>query len=789
MCDSENASEVMKVETFMGTVVCFEDSPPHDSVFPQVENNLPGKIYVIIDGQQRVTASLMTAIVLHHELNLAIANLNSSEYKTFVNSVSRKNSVSDLQSHYQCFVELMKDIRDELFGMLLSKEPTGDCRYFPRMIRANIDCWSTNSFRRSNESAIGSLLVSYIDHILEQRDTKFNFKEVDSKEMPIMLVKNIIKNQILENNSYVTTGEDAIDSMPSITKLFGQQQLVQDFFEHFGHYEYTRVMLNGIGDNEDDADKHMSDLDYAAKLVFFAKYMLKKVKIVRMVTTNEIFALNIFDTLNTTGDPLTALETFKLEALQLIDTKSYQKSKHLEIFNEIEECFMFKDPRTQLKKTREMIISFALAESGLKKQISELGEQRQYMKTSYQDAKTNNNDDGLGYLIFLRDLVRVNEEFVQKNQRSKKHIFINNLRRISSEHASGNNTFQITRTHIKLAGEAEYCLKFLNETRHKITIPLIARFYSSFLNSPNEGEYKNLCRVIRSASAFFVIYRTFFGTTSGLDSFHRDIISSQHSNGQVKLNFGRNVPNAGPPDFQLLCEALQEKLLNDTSDSDLSEFKEQYIEKSILFPVYDGKKGNKQIARFLILLSAYWPLYKQNIAVKFDSALWTDVAHETIEHIIPQQTINISNDSEQLTALINTIGNLTLLPGKVNSFLQHTPWSKKRLVYAVLAYDESKGKSLQQYLIDIIGLSEGDLEEYAQVAPKEIFEKLIKPEKNVNELLKIREKLKEMHNGACIPSIEVLAKKPSFVTPDDVMQRGREMLAVAWEPLSEWLSK
>ena len=44
----------------------------------------------------------------------------------------------------------------------------------------------------------------------------------------------------------------------------------------------------------------------AARLVFFSRFWLDRISVVYVIAANDNYAFDIFDALNTTGEPLTA---------------------------------------------------------------------------------------------------------------------------------------------------------------------------------------------------------------------------------------------------------------------------------------------------------------------------------------------------------------------------------------------------------------------------------------------------------------------------------------------------
>ena len=162
MASPDSSSKGSRAETFMGTIVCFEDKAPFNSVSPKERNDLPKIVSILVDGQQRLTVCLATAVVLHDILR-------RSKLDILENAVEAK--VQDQ------FIGLKDKIKDSLYKMLAREEVTGDRKYFPRIIREEIDCWSTNRSKSKYKSPISYMLSEYIDYVKSNdNDDEFRFK-------------------------------------------------------------------------------------------------------------------------------------------------------------------------------------------------------------------------------------------------------------------------------------------------------------------------------------------------------------------------------------------------------------------------------------------------------------------------------------------------------------------------------------------------------------------------------------------------------------------------------------
>ena len=87
-----------------------------------------------------------------------------------------------------------------------------------------------------------------------------------------------------------------------------------------------------------------TEADTIVRLMLFSSYLLHCVVLTRVETKDESRAFDIFDALNTTGEPLTAIETFKPRVMQYELLKCHAFLSK-EAFGQIEEDLNQRFPR------------------------------------------------------------------------------------------------------------------------------------------------------------------------------------------------------------------------------------------------------------------------------------------------------------------------------------------------------------------------------------------------------------------------------------------------------------
>ena len=118
------------------------------------------------------------------------------------------------------------------------------------------------------------------------------------------------------------------------------------------------------------------------RLIAFSSYLTRCVILTRVETENDSYAFDIFDALNTTGEPLTALETLRPGIIQFEDNKDgFEGSESQRCLAKLRENLdeVFVQTELRQKATKELLVSFALYFEGHKLGMP-LNAQRTYLR-------------------------------------------------------------------------------------------------------------------------------------------------------------------------------------------------------------------------------------------------------------------------------------------------------------------------------------------------------------------------------------------------------------------------
>ena len=685
---------------FIGTAICL-DSADGKLITPRVAPaHRPTEVYHIIDGQQRLTLLIAISLALHNFIRLNAGAVQDRE-----------------------LVALCKKVKKRLAGMFECDPFQNGVRY-PRMLRCFEDKWSAsgNQYR----SPLGGLCAHYSEfHRFNKSTVAYAPKypgvssedDVAKKSRAAFIradkrIRGIVDD--LSNGKFVTGTSDV---SPWWAKRPGLK----------------RILFSDI----QNGDFPLSDLP-VARVVAFARHVLDKVKFVTLVTTSEEHALDIFQSLNTTGDPLTAIETFKPEVIGAEKWDQFPDSESKRHLDSVDALCGKGAVTTRQKSSSDLVISFALAENG-EKVSTALNEQRKYLRRQYKKAAS-----------------------IDKKQSFTRHL-MHSSEVMSMWDRKGDPLYSPSPGPLADAwGEARFCLDFLKEAKHTISRPLITRFHEVVRVSPNNREeMRELFDVIKASAAFFALWRGSRLDTDGIDSRYRLMMKDGVSDIIGVRAFARQCRSRGARiSAQQVRSAFCHFLRKGGNSRKKIESQNDWVDSIADTPLY-GKAT--AVARFLVLVATHDAVAQRNgmlirgnrgVQSLIAADSWHRPNYETVEHIVPQSRYE-DEDLECNVSDLHVLGNLTLLPKVDNDILSNHSWAQRKPIYRVLsARSPAEAESLRP---SIRFLS--------------------------------RERQDYVIQKACyLPMTEAVAKWREFTSLEHIEKRGRNLAELAWKRLAkDWL--
>jgi hypothetical protein len=736
--------------TFIGTIIAMNDAKKV-TISPLVKNQVYGQVMTIIDGQQRLTTLLMMCLALLVEIEVQWAELKKS-----------KVTVSD---ETQTWIETrVNDTRGLLSQMLAEEQRNGEgqFRFFPKIIRAFKDTWSYEADKASYQSPIAWLIFEYVKYTKKEAPTWSKFltevqKTVDGVAEEAPERKHFIKMmKVLRTKLKALPSNDEFPELLQIAKdkdkqetLFGEEfpNAMQHALAAILAKQAFGIMLDDSGELELQVEdvKEKRWWEAATELIsllVFAKFALERITLVVVKATTEDFAFDVFEALNTTGQPLTAIETFTPKVVQTVGLSSYNTSEEKKLIDQAS-SYLKKATKAEdrQKRSAELLVAFALAERG-DKRSKNLAEQRRFMRDTFEACK-----DKTEKLSFIKHLADLSCFF---------------------DLAWTDGTERPNIDGVAIGDPAALCIRFLVDLAHTITAPLLAQYAAEVTAAKNDSEacafaVSQFESVAMAVTAFTVLWRGSRTTTDRIDQVYRDLMSK----GDPDLGIGglaRGLRKGAPlPTAATIQSILASKLKAErASGGGGIPGKQGWIDKAVIQPIYDV---NVTLARFLLLVAFHDSVDTDQgalVAGKKDSHptltfdAWIGDRYSSVEHIAPQSrskawAADLYQDDE-----FERLGNLTLLPLNANQSLGDRPWDHKRSLFGALAAQTPEEANL---ILEQLKSSGVDLSKIAG----------------------------NIHSGKFLPHVRALSKLSGEWNVAEVDARGRLLADLAWRRLAPWL--
>lgn len=618
--------------TFLGSVIFFADK---FAVDPKKANALPTEVFHVVDGQQRLTTLLLVCSSLMRAAHQVLAELDATHVAD-----------SDPDPTTMWLREILQSVSDRLLGALHFDDGRAEnsYRFKPRMIRQASDIWGNTI----TDARYNSDIAWYLHEIATARAETSAYEPVFvSPHRPhLRLALDAIESALAaiqagEIDCVALTELEFVTSDEACARLLDRPERAP-----VGPSSFSEAQRHG------------------ARLATIASFLLTHVKVIEVLAPNEEYAFTLFEPLNTTGQPLTPIETLKPLVVQAEGgSSSFMGSPSAGHLGAVDR-YLPEDlgPDQRARRLDALITSFALVERGEKISRGLLA-QRSFLRRPYEPAAG----------MELRDKRAFSQGLATTAN------FLNDVWDDDSPATSllGNQA-----THL--------CLKVLTTTRHRIAIPLLVRFYERADGTKADADIEEFRQVLRSVTAFWTLWRTALTTTNGIDTVHRRLIREGHPESNLPCLARAETPHEDLPGAVEVQDALRAVLLRKLKITSADDWVNMVGAQS----VYQTEKA---LARYLLLLAhddaiedpespGHCRRGVGGCAPTLNVATWN--AHYTIEHMAPQSFDPADASYERAIyddGLVDRLGNLLLLPAGINQVIGNRPWRDKRAIYEVLS--------------------------------------------------------------------------------------------------------
>lgn len=639
---TDNATDFEPI--FLGSwIICGVEEP---------NSSFKGEEFDLIDGQQRLTTLTLLSFAIVYRL------LQSEEI------IAHSETLTQEQK-YSLNAEL-SDLCEKLMKMLVGKTERRDQVFkFPRLIR-DVDM-RDETFERSIIRSPIAKFITAAQAYYSKQTSSLNLDSIAAHDQTGERLVDCFE-QLYDNIARISD-RDFYDSSEAVYTAAEKLTTARYFnlFQTISRSERQKIVQRCLPDAE---------LEKIVRVIYLGNFLRKYVGISLIKCSTMDSAFDIFDSLNSTGLPLSAIETFKPQLIKQFRQKrvSYYSSGAEKAFEEIDEIFKNYRPAKQQDESKKIVTSACYLLKG-DKVPEKLFEQRKKLRTLQTDFTDESKMDAV-------------PEALATIAKFRNVFFSNNVTRIDTS---------LEKLSVHEKDEVKVFCDLLAASKTILVIPTLARAWSAGLIANDHTYFYHL---LKSIVAFFALRRFASGGTDGIDTKFRNLVAGLES-ANFKGFTIKNVEDYDLPEIsdinsylvsQLNCKSLRFGI----------NCKDQWVAHVSQQAIYNF---SRPLTKFLLMVGhthtqidcAGLPTRQDTTAADDRDFItwhkWKNEIYDTIEHVAPQQ--GAREDWPRIydnPSLKNCLGNLVLLPGIQNSQIGNDSWNKKRLFFNMLTENSISGR-------------------------------------------------------------------------------------------------
>lgn len=633
---------------FLGTIITVieKDKKRIQPLDPQA---LPTAVEKLIDGQQRLSTIAIIGALLFKQFHI-------------LQSKIPEKSENKIEIFEIC--QFWKDRLIDLFSFDLKR---GMPKRKPKIIRGYVDEWTKDG---DADTKYLSEISNYLAKFIYSIESEENFPEIPKSKSNFAMNARLIDNWL---KRVIIVHEKDDESIPKAWEILKRSE------NHEFIWSYYREELYNIVNIKDSINKKSDSYltSSMVQLISISHYLLERCCFTIIQPINEDWAFDMFQSLNASGTPLTAIETFKPLVVNTTEynNEKYENSKSKISFSKVEN--LFKDSNnaaTKSKLTNEFLTSLAIVIDGAKLE-SHFSSQRKYLDRIYSHTLEKYTEQ-CDFVSFIGNY----SEFYKTIWIDYKGIHNLPIQTISSNLESD---------------LASLLILFLKRSNHRMAVTILGCFYNEVING-KINSISNFIEAVKAISAFYILWRA-CDSNAGLDNIYRIYFKGK----DVEIDSQNWIIKKGNLDITELKKYLKDTLFKNKNIVDKSD----WLSKSKSYLKYENSAS---VCRIALLISAHDTIVDttnpgvmkngtKNCSTYFNLTKWNSDDLKDIEHIAPQE--NNGNWVPELydlnTKLYDSIGNLTLLPSPINISASNKGWKEKYIYYQHLgAKDPDKIQEL-----------------------------------------------------------------------------------------------
>jgi hypothetical protein len=626
----ESESEIR----FLGTIITVQEKD-RKRIQPLELPGLPSTIDKIIDGQQRLSTIALFSTQLYRHFDLIEKRFKQSS------------------PHYDEIIEICSGWKAKLIDIFSFDLKTGTPTRKPKIIRAYKDVWTKVG---STDEKYKTPISNYLAKFIYACSKSESLPEVPRSKENYSINTRTIDSELKKIISIHASDDDLIPPAWEILELDENHDFIWSF-----HRDHLKDLVDKKEVKDKNSDEYL--LCSLVQLSAVSHYLLERCCFTIIQPINEDWAFDMFQSLNASGTPLTAIETFLPLVVNTteINHQRFEDSKSKSCYALVEDLFKdLSSASTKSKLTNEFLTSFALVVEGTKLE-THFSSQRKFLSRIYENSGLNYQQQ-CDFINFFGNYAQFYREVWREYE--------------------GINGKQLHTISQNPEGElASLLLLFLKKSNHKMAITVLGMLYSDLLNG-NTNSIPNFVEGVKAISAFYILWRG-CDSNAKLDSYYRSFFKGKDG----LVNEHAWMKTHGAIEVKELKSYLKNVIENEKAAT-----KFDWIAKASNYLKYET---SSTVCRISLLISSHDTIVdnsqpgimkkgKKGCNSFLNLEKWNSSDLKDIEHIAPRQNDN-KWDSELYDAnsmLYDTIGNLTLLPEELNKSASNKGWKEKFIYYS-----------------------------------------------------------------------------------------------------------
>ncbi|TWX72209.1 DUF262 domain-containing protein [Colwellia sp. C1TZA3] len=629
--DSVKKSEKSK---FLGCIIQWLREAEENKDYYPHSNKHVTNIREIIDGQQRTSSLLLIFVRYYYYFDKQRKQLKNNSEEKIISAFIKKIV-----------------LKSWLFNnFAINVPPKNSKEYRPALIRQETDIWYVNKNHAKYISPISKYLFDTINAIKDEKNTKV-LNEVSSLDSNTIEVIKAIDLEI--NTIFEKTGFSALNKSYTLEDLFG--------IEFEDEYEDANIDFDTYLSQNLDRNEVMTPIINNLSVLH---YLLNYCAFTVISSPTESAALDMFQSLNSSGVQLTALQMLKpnLSSDFRQHHVSFSNSETSIEINDINNWFNA-DGRSRERKLKQFFLKFCMLFSGDDAPTS-LSLQRSWVQKTYSNFTNTqvNTDKSSEYIEYMYSTKEYLSSFLMKS----KQVMNNHTKGVYQNYKLSHPKFGDN----QLSDTCITCLMYLSDANHELLHPLLIRFYHQYRITSTLKEANNAqCEfetVVNACASIFTMFRV--GFNKHPDSFYKKIYEKSFSIIAANKLTAIQTLYILRKNFYLHVKEVHKskKVFN------------KFIEQFAINSRY-GKFSN-HIIRFILINNSNFKINGSVTGLQDSNIVgseiltpktWLDENLASIEHICPQDASKKIID-HWCTGFISStkiddIGNLTLLSQSSNS--------------------------------------------------------------------------------------------------------------------------